>query len=738
MNRLPQGGRDSSAQLERIIVEQVVRPFEKSFGDKASLVVCRDNLFLATEDFGVHSEALKWLAECCQKLNLKFGSGTIGSQSVSVLGFELTPDSVRPARAALEKLRSIPTPNTRKELRALLGSFNYYRSLVPDYAKLVARLEELLRKDVRFQWDQGHDADLDRVKEALERASTGRFDPGQGSVIYTDASDLAAGAALVQGSSIVAVFSRKFRGAQLAYSVTRREALALLWAVEHFSDMLVGTTPVYTDHKALVHWARGSVGDDLLLNRWGLKLREHAVAVVYLPGNENGIADFLSRHTAIRTSDEQPKERASVEEDRSQVVLAQRRNPTRTARTTFNGVLRAPVDRNERLSWLERLHFDSNHGSVRAMESYLRGQVDWPTKAQDLAEVVATCDLCQREAVARKPKQAHLVTSRSSWRIFDEFSVDLITEMPVTRLGHRNVLHVQESFSGFSWLIALRQKEGPEVAAGLLRVFLSVGFPRRVRCDRGEVLSGPVHELLDWAGVVTKPTSSHHPEANGMVERSNLEIRREIARMGDDDSWDLQLDAIAFFRNSRPSRRADVSAFQLLYQVEPRVPMVERLLPAVEERTIALDQPWSAMLKHEANRRQAALLEFQERMREYERGRRQERQIGELVLVRNFARKKGEPRWRGPYPITKVGRQSLGLRTDAGRDLVVNLSDVKAYRHALRAAVVEQGSVSGADDHNIADATFHATAGTESAAAMPPTNSTGYPTDGIAGQETDT
>jgi hypothetical protein len=125
--------------------------------------------------------------------------------------------------------------------------------------------------------------------------------------------------------------------------------------------------------------------------------------------------------------------------------------------------------------------------------------------------------------------------------------------------------------------------------------------------------------------------------------------------------------------------------------------MVERLLPATEQRTVEIGQPWTIMLRKEAERRRQALGEFQERMRAYENGRRQERRIGELVLVRNFARKKGEPRWKGPYPITKLGAQSLMLRTDAGRDLVVNKSDVKAYRNPLRAAVVESVSVDGAE-----------------------------------------
>ena len=85
-----------------------------------------------------------------------------------------------------------------------------------------------------------------------------------------------------------------------------------------------GGDQVYKDHKALVHWAAGSFGDDLLLNRWGLKLQEYPVEVEHLAGTENGVADFLSRR-----------------------VLAQRRNPQRAARQVINGIPRAPADRDE-------------------------------------------------------------------------------------------------------------------------------------------------------------------------------------------------------------------------------------------------------------------------------------------------------------------------------------------------------------------------------------------------------
>ena len=48
--------------------------------------------------------------------------------------------------------------------------------------------------------------------------------------------------------------------------------------------------------------------------------------------------------------------------------------------------------------------------------------------------------------------------------------------------------------------------------------------------------------------------------------------------------------------------------------------------------------------------------------------------------MRNFGRKKMEPRWRGLYLVIGESAYSVKLKTDAGREIVANKSDVKPYR----------------------------------------------------------
>ena len=105
--------------------------------------------------------------------------------------------------------------------------------------------------------------------------------------IFTDASKDRMGACLVQ------------EGPQLKWSVTRKEARALIEAVRNWRHLLIHPTTVWTDHQALEGWARGGgEQDDPCLVRWGLWLQGQPLTVRWRLGADNGVADHASRVSA--------------------------------------------------------------------------------------------------------------------------------------------------------------------------------------------------------------------------------------------------------------------------------------------------------------------------------------------------------------------------------------------------------------------------------------------------------
>ena len=99
-----------------------------------------------------------------------------------------------------------------------------------------------------------------------------------------------------------AFFSSQLRRPKQRYYFTELEALALASTLSHFSYYLYGRHfMAYTDHKPLCHL----LTSDRLnprLRRIALKLQHWLIDAQYLPGNENGYADALSREEWKRMS----------------------------------------------------------------------------------------------------------------------------------------------------------------------------------------------------------------------------------------------------------------------------------------------------------------------------------------------------------------------------------------------------------------------------------------------------
>ena len=101
-----------------------------------------------------------------------------------------------------------------------------------------------------------------------------------------------------------AYFSRQLRGAEHRYSATELEALALTETIKHFSYHLYGRHfRAYTDHKPLEQLTT-STRLNPRLARLAFKLQEWMVDIVYLPGEENTLADALSREERQTESQE--------------------------------------------------------------------------------------------------------------------------------------------------------------------------------------------------------------------------------------------------------------------------------------------------------------------------------------------------------------------------------------------------------------------------------------------------
>ncbi len=175
----------------------------------------------------------------------------------------------------------------------------------------------LLRKDTPFTWGPEQQQAFDSLKAALTSPPVLAYpDYSQPFLLYTDASTVGLGAALMQLDARgkiqpLAYASRTLNKAETNYSTTHLEALAVVWALKHFRDLIHGyNIIVRTDHAAVVELfnTKSLTGK---LGCWSLVVQDFAPTFAHVPGAVNHVADSLSRYIGA-VEDEEIEAAAAV------------------------------------------------------------------------------------------------------------------------------------------------------------------------------------------------------------------------------------------------------------------------------------------------------------------------------------------------------------------------------------------------------------------------------------------
>ena len=161
----------------------------------------------------------------------------------------------------MTRLRSIALlscpPATVKQIRSFLGHVDFYRHFIKDFSKIFKPLCDLLAKDVPFIFSDAYLTAFEKLRAVLSSAPI--MQPPNWSIpfeIMCDASDYAIGAVLGQRDNKVpyAVYyaSKTLHDAQLNYTTTEKELLAVVYALDKFRSYLLGSkVVVYINHVAL-------------------------------------------------------------------------------------------------------------------------------------------------------------------------------------------------------------------------------------------------------------------------------------------------------------------------------------------------------------------------------------------------------------------------------------------------------------------------------------------------------
>ena len=301
-NRTPFGMRNAGQTFVRAM-QIILRPL-KEFADSY------------VDDSAVHSntwrfhlshveEFLKTMRSEGITLNLK--KCRFAQHTVKFCGEIIGSGTRQPDPGKVAAIHEMSDPETKKQLRGILGFFSYFRKYINAFSEKAKLLTDLTAKrvpqNIKSLWTQEHSAALQALKLDLIRACESqlhiiRLD--QPFDVFIDGSSYAVGGLLCQRDDVgdehpIAFFSCKLTPAQRNWATIEREAYAVLVAVNKFKHWFFGSkVTIHSDHNPLTYLTESAPKSSKLM-RWSLALAEFNLEFKYKAGKLNVPADTLSR-----------------------------------------------------------------------------------------------------------------------------------------------------------------------------------------------------------------------------------------------------------------------------------------------------------------------------------------------------------------------------------------------------------------------------------------------------------
>ena len=282
--------------------------------DKA-LQPCRDVAENYVDDISVYSSAwdrhiadLRRFFESIKRsgFTLSLKKCEFAKPEVAFLGHIIGSGNRRANPSRIEAIQSLRVPETKKQLRQVLGLFCHFQEYIPKFAHIACPLTDLTNKRVpdRIPWGEREQQAFSDLKAALIKATQepiGVIDCSKPFTLRVDASLYAVGGILEQegplGPRPVAFTSAKFTPtARRSWAVIEKECYAIIWALKKFRCFIYGvSTTVITDHNPLTFLSDTAPKNSKLM-RWLLAIQEfNDLHFEYRRGVDNSAADCVSR-----------------------------------------------------------------------------------------------------------------------------------------------------------------------------------------------------------------------------------------------------------------------------------------------------------------------------------------------------------------------------------------------------------------------------------------------------------
>lgn len=605
--------------------------------------------------------------------------------SIEYVGHIINHEGISFSQEAKQKTLDFAIPTTTGQLKQFVGMAEYFHSHVRYFAKLARPLHQLLHgytkrtATTKLHMSEEDIATFKSLQSAIDNCQQLHFPvPDREIFLETDASDYGIGAYLYQKDKDgkqypIAFISKNLAGAQLNWSVPEKEAFGIFYALQRLEHLLRDVHFVLkTDHKNLTYI---NFGNSAKIMRWKLMIQEYDFDIEHVAGEDNVVADALSRLMAM------PKDQEVLH------LLAH-----------VNVLTNVPKEKHAILAEIHNTnvgHFGITATLKRLLEAG-HSLDKWPQMKEHVNAFIKKCPCCQKMSALKQPIHHHPFVL-ASYEPMQKVATDTIGPFEKDSNGNTHVCVITDCFSRFVMLIPTKDASALSAARALLQWVGLFGAPNELLSDMGtQFINNTIDELLKLMHVTKLDILAGVHEQNSIVERRNKEVNRHLRNIlfhtKVKSMWSDALPLVQRIMNAQRMEPIGSSPAQIIFGNSVNLDrgiLVSRTATGPNDKTKRLSEWTAKMLQVQADIIRIAQETQLKTHTDYFEKFSQERTtfpVNSYVLV-NYGDQRPPSKlhanWRGPYRV--VRQDDIDLNRYTVQNIVTNkledfpLHQLKAY-----------------------------------------------------------
>lgn len=504
------------------------------------------------------------------------------------LGYIVSPSGITLSSRHTQAVANFPKPKKVQELQRFLGLANYFRRFIKDYSIKAKPLHSLLRKDVKFNFDDACIAAFEALKKELISFPVLRlYNPKLDTELHTDASRLAIAGILLQKQTNglwapVSYFSQTTNKAEANYHSFELEMLAIVRSIERFHIYLYGLNfSVVTDCHALVY-ALNKVNLNQRIARWTLKLQDYSFKVKHRGGQQMAHVDALSRIVAHIEAMPLEKELQfrQLQDTKIKTIAEGLSCNEHEKFELFDGLVYRKDTKTPRFVVPEQMvhsviryyHDDMAHCGYEKTTQGIQAHYWFPAFRKKIKKYLDNCLICLMNNTSANSREGNMQITDSPSYPYEIVHTDHFGPLKEASDGAKHILVLVDAYSRYTYLFPVKSTNSKETIKNLSYVFSDRGNPSILVSDRGTAFTS-----LTFSEFITSRNIKHRlvavaaPWANGLVERINRFLKSSLKKVVDDQLlWSSHIDTIQYVINNTYHTALKASPAKLLFGYDQR------------------------------------------------------------------------------------------------------------------------------------------------------------------------